>query len=62
MPWDIRNTSKKPKCVNKSLYLPEALARRVETMARANNTSFNNIVVSMIAACLEDAPRAEGGA
>ena len=45
--------AKKQKVI-KSLYLPEELAETVEKLAAENNTSFNNMVVSMIEYCLKD--------
>ena len=54
MPFSIKKTRQKEESVNKSLYLKRALAERIEKIAAENNTSFNNIVVSMIESCLKD--------
>lgn len=40
--------------VYKSLYLNEQLAKRVEQIARENETSFSNVVISMIEHCLAE--------
>lgn len=51
----------KPKCTKqkepasyKSLYMREHLAKTIEKIAKDNNTSFNNVVISMIEQCLEE--------
>nr|WP_325185690.1 hypothetical protein [uncultured Oscillibacter sp.] len=54
MSFSIKKTRQKEESVNKSLYLKRALAERIEKIAAENNTSFNNIVVSMIESCLKD--------
>ncbi len=48
-------TRKKVKAGYKTLYLPQALIDQIEAIARENSTSFNNVVVSMIRHCLEEA-------
>ncbi len=49
-----KNTKKKENSVYKSLYLKEDLVKKVEEIAKVNNTSFNNVIVSMIEFCLLD--------
>ena len=49
-----KDTKKKENSVYKSLYLKEDLAKKVEEIAKINNTSFNNVIVSMIEFCLLD--------
>jgi len=49
-----KNTKKKENSVYKSLYLKEELVKKVEEIAKINNTSFNNVIVSMIEFCLLD--------
>ena len=49
-----KNTKKKENSVYKSLYLKEDLVKKVEEIAKINNTSFNNVIVSMIEFCLLD--------
>ena len=52
MPFQPEKAKKQK--VTKSLYLIEELAEAVEKLAAANNTSFNNMVVSMIEYCLKE--------
>ena len=47
-----KDTKKKEVSVYKSLYLKEDLVKKVEEIAKVNNTSFNNVIVSMIEFCL----------
>ena len=47
-----KNTKQKESSVYKSLYLKEDLAKKVEEIAKVNNTSFNNVIISMIEECL----------
>ena len=49
-----KNTKKKENSVYKSLYIKEELVKKVEEIAKINNTSFNNVIVSMIEFCLID--------
>lgn len=49
-----KNTKKKDNSIYKSLYIKEDLAKKVEEIAKINNTSFNNVIVSMIEFCLLD--------
>ena len=52
MPFHPENARKSK--VTKSIYLTEELAETVEKLATTNNTSFNNMVVSMIEYCLKE--------
>lgn len=54
MSFEIKQTKKKVEARYKSLYISESLANRVQKIADENNTSFNNVVISMIEACLND--------
>ena len=49
-----KDTKKKENSVYKSLYIKEELVKKVEEIAEINNTSFNNVIVSMIEFCLLD--------
>lgn len=40
--------------VSRSLYISEELVEKVEQLAAEQNTSFNNMVVTMIEYCLEE--------
>ena len=48
-----KNTKGKNPSIYKTLYLKEELAQEVEKIAKDNNTSFNNVIVSMIETCLQ---------
>ena len=47
MGFQMKPTRKKVSSVYKSLYINEQLAERVEQMAKENETSFNNVVISI---------------
>ena len=46
-------TKDKVSSVYKTLYLKEELVKEIEKIAMENDTSFNNVVVSMIETCLK---------
>lgn len=54
MTFEIKKTRNKVEAINKTLYITEALAQQVQQIADENHTSFNNVVISMIEACLKD--------
>lgn len=54
MGFQMKPTRKKVPSVYKSLYINEQLAERVEQIAKENETSFNNVVISMIEHCLAE--------
>lgn len=47
-------TKKKNESTYKTIYLPKSVSDAVDAIAKENNTSFNNVVVSMIEHCLEE--------
>ena len=47
-----KDTKKKETSVYKSLYIKEELSKKIEEIARVNNTSYNNVIISMIEFCL----------
>ncbi len=47
-----KDTKKKESSVYKSLYIKEDLSKKIEEIAKANNTSYNNVIISMIEFCL----------
>ena len=49
-----KKTKEKVSSVYKTLYLKEELFKQVEKIAKENDTSFNNLIVSMIEACLNE--------
>lgn len=48
-----KKTKEKVTSVYKTLYIREELVSEIERIAKENNTSFNNVVVSMIETCLK---------
>lgn len=48
-----KKTKEKEPAVYKSLYIKEELVKKLEKIAKEHNTSFNNVVISMIEECLE---------
>ena len=52
--FTIKNTKNKAEAIYKSLYISKSLADQVQKVASENNTSFNNVVISMIEFCLTD--------
>ncbi|MCI8407228.1 MAG: hypothetical protein HFE43_09615 [Oscillospiraceae bacterium] len=49
-----KQTRKKVETGYKTIYLRRSLIDQIERIAKDNETSFNNVVVSMIERCLED--------
>lgn len=48
-----KRTKEKEPAGYKSLYIKEKLIKEIEKIAKENNTSFNNVIISMIEQCLE---------
>lgn len=48
-----KSTKYKEVSVYKTLYLKEDMVKEIEKIAKENDTSFNNVVVSMIEYCLK---------
>lgn len=48
-----KSTKFKEVSVYKTLYLKENVVKELEKIAKENDTSFNNVVVSMIEYCLK---------
>lgn len=59
MPFNPKKTRKKVEAGYKTIYLHQNLIDAIEKIAKDNDTSFNNVVVSMIEQCLEDIRREE---
>ena len=49
-----KKTREKIISVYKTLYIKEDLVKQIEKIAKDNDTSFNNVIISMIEACLEE--------
>ena len=54
MGFQMKPTRKKVSSVYKSLYINEQLEERVGQIAKKNETSLNNVVISMIEHCLAE--------
>jgi len=54
MSFKPKETKEKIKCGYKTLYISENTIEKINNMAKENQTSFNNIVVSMIEYCLDE--------
>ena len=48
-----KKTKEKEQTSYKTLYLKESLVKEIEKIAKENNTSYNNVIVSMIETCLK---------
>ena len=53
MKFEIKKTKEKENASYKSLYIKDKLADEIYKIAKDNNTSFNNVVISMIEHCLK---------
>lgn len=53
MPFVPKKTKEKEPSVYKSLYIREVLVKEIEKIAKENDTSFNNVIISMIEECLK---------
>lgn len=53
MTFTLKSTKKKIPTIYKSIYIREELVKQIEQIAKDNNTSFNNVVISMIEECLK---------
>ena len=51
--FPIKNTKNKEQSKYKTIYMTQGLISQVDKLAKENETSFNNIVVSMIEYCLK---------
>lgn len=54
MAFILKKTKDKTKSVYKSLYISETTVDIVNRLAVENNTSFNNVIISMIEHCLKE--------
>ena len=50
----IKPTKKKNETVYKSLYLKEYLEKELNKIAKEHNTSFNNVVISLLEFALKE--------
>ena len=54
MAFTIKPTKRKKESVNRSIYLSKEVHDKVLKIAAENDTSFSNVVVSMIEYCLKE--------
>ncbi len=54
MPFQPKKTRNKVESSYRTIYISDALREKVNALAQKNDTSFNNIVISMIEYCLND--------
>ena len=59
MPFEPKKTRKKVESAYKSIYLRQTVIDELDRLAAKYDTSFNNIVVTMIEQCLEDIKKEE---
>ena len=53
MKFEIKNTKEKAEATYKTLYIKQLLVDQIEEIAKEHETSFNNVVISMIENCLQ---------
>lgn len=49
-----KNKNGQKAAVYKTLYIKQALVDEIDKIAKENDTSFNNVVISMIESCLSE--------
>lgn len=54
MKFEVKRPPAKEEAIYKTLYIKRSLADCIEKIAVENQTSFNNVVVSMIESCLKE--------
>ena len=59
MPFVPKQTRQKVDSRYKTIYLRQTVIDELDQLAAKHNTSFNNIVVTMIEQCLEDIKKEE---
>ena len=59
MPFEPKKTRNKVESAYKSIYLRQTVIDELDRLAAKYDTSFNNIVSSMIDQCLEDIRKEE---
>ena len=54
MSFQLKKTRQKVAARSKSIYITQTLIEQIEAIAKENETSFNNVVISMIEHCLAE--------
>lgn len=52
MAFQIKKTQEKEPASYKTIYIKQSLVEKINEIAKENNTSWNNVVISMIENCL----------
>jgi len=52
--FTLKQLAPKEGTAYKTIYIKQSLVRRLEKIAAENNTSFNNVIISMIESCLRE--------
>jgi len=52
MKFEIKKTQDKESTRYKTLYIKQSLVEKISELAKQNDTSWNNVVISMIESCL----------
>ena len=53
MKFEIKKSIGKDPAIYKTLYIRQGLVEQINDLARQNDTSWNNVVISMIESCLK---------
>lgn len=61
MSFKIKPTKDKEESTYKTLYIKVKLAEKIDKIAKEKNTSFNNVIISMIESCLTDETDEQSG-
>ena len=59
MKFVVKQTREKELSLYKSLYIKDVLVKEIDKIAIENNTSFNNVIISMIEHCLKETKNEE---
>lgn len=59
MPFQPKKTRHKVESAYKSIYLRQTVIDEIDKLAAKHNTSFNNIVVTMVEQCLDEIKKEE---
>lgn len=54
MKFQIKKTQAKETSIYKTLYIKKHIVDNIDKIAKENNTSWNNVVISIIESCLNN--------
>ncbi len=54
MKFELKKTQAKEESTYKTLYIKKNLVDKIDEIAKENETSWNNVVISMIESCLKE--------